>query len=494
MTAFQTILLVVYYCLLGLFCIYGLHKYHLIYLFLRHRRNRHQPPRHYADEELPKVTVQLPCFNEMFVIERVIDAACRLRYPREKLEIQVLDDSTDESVEVARRKVAEKRAEGHNIVHLHRTNRTGFKAGALAEGMKVAHGDFFAVFDADFIPHDDFLLKTVHHFTDEKVGMVQMRWDHLNRNYNFLTKVESILLDGHFIIESTARCRSGCFFNFNGTAGIWRKEAINDGGGWEHDTLTEDLDLSYRSQMAGWRFVYLLEEGAPAEVPTGMNAFKNQQHRWAKGITQTMRKILPRIWKSDLSFIVKMEATFHLTANLAYLAMVLMLTLMLPSFLIRLSLGPAGGSMLFDVLAFILMTFSFFAFYLVSQMSGGRNWKDTLKYLPFMTALGIGLAVNNSKAVLEALFGQVSPFVRTPKYGVVGRKPAKGTLRYRAGKSLQPLVELALGAYFGVILFTAIHYRAWAGVPFTALFFAAFLYIGTLSILENFARPAPRAA
>jgi hypothetical protein len=306
--------------------------------------------------------------------------------------------------------------------------------------------------------------------------------------------VGSILLDGHFIIESTARCRSGSFVNFNGTAGIWRRRAIEDGGGWQHDTLTEDLDLSYRSQLAGWRFVYLLEEGTPAEVPAGMNAFKNQQHRWAKGTTQTMRKLLPRIWRSELPFLVKVEATFHLSNNLAYVLMILMLTLMLPAFLIRLSMGTAAGSMLFDVIAFVLMTASFFTFYLVSQMDGGRNWRDTLKYLPLMAAVGVGLAVNNAKAVLEALFRQTSPFVRTPKLGAVGRKAAPQRSRYHAFVGLQPVVELALGLYFGVILYTAVHYRAWMGVPFTALFFVAFLYIGTLSIREHLARPATRAA
>jgi cellulose synthase/poly-beta-1,6-N-acetylglucosamine synthase-like glycosyltransferase len=297
--------------------------------------------------------------------------------------------------------------------------------------------------------------------------------------------VQSIYLDGHFIIESTSRCRSGRFVNFNGTAGIWRKQAILDAGGWEHDTLTEDLDLSYRSQLEGWRFVYLLEEGTPAEVPAEMNAFKNQQHRWAKGTIQTMRKLLPRIWKADLPLMVKLEASFHLTNNLAYLFMVLLLALMLPAMLIRLEHNLGMGAMAYDLSVFVLVTFSFFTFYLVSQMDGGRNWRDTIRYLPFLTAMGIGLAVNNSKAVLEALFGQESGFVRTPKYGLGELRGKVRRKRYRSIRSFQPLMELALGAYFAVILFTAIHYHVWLGIPFTLLFLAGFLYIGSLSLFER---------
>ncbi|MHC4473305.1 MAG: cellulose synthase family protein, partial [Planctomycetota bacterium] len=327
MTAFQAFIIGAYFALLALFCLYGLHKYYLVFLFFRHRKKRPVAKRRFEEAELPRVTIQLPFYNEMYVVDRLIDAVCRIRYPRDKLDIQVLDDSTDETREIARRKVEEKRAQGHDIVHLHRTDRVGFKAGALAAGMEVAKGEFLAIFDADFVPGEHFLERTIDHFTDPGVGMVQTRWDHLNRRFNFLTNIQSIYLDGHFIIESTSRCRSGRFVNFNGTAGIWRKDAILTAGGWQHDTLTEDLDLSYRSQLEGWRFVYLLEEGTPAEVPAEMNAFKSQQHRWAKGTIQTMRKLLPRIWKARLPLLTKVEATFHLTNNLAYLFMVLLLAL-----------------------------------------------------------------------------------------------------------------------------------------------------------------------
>jgi cellulose synthase/poly-beta-1,6-N-acetylglucosamine synthase-like glycosyltransferase len=485
LTTFQTLIIAVYFSLLGLFSLYGLHKFYLLYLFFRYRRKVPVPKAPYSKEDLPYVTIQLPFYNEMYVVERLIDAVCRIRYPRDRFEIQVLDDSTDETTEITAKKVAEKVAEGFDIVHIHRVDRVGFKAGALAAGMEVAKGEFLAVFDADFVPEPGFLDETIHFFSDPGVGMVQERWDHLNRRYNFLTNVQSIYLDGHFIIESPSRCRSGRFVNFNGTAGIWRKQAIRDAGGWQHDTLTEDLDLSYRSQLAGWKFVYLLEEGTPAEVPAEMNAFKSQQHRWAKGTIQTMRKLLPRIWKAELPLKVKIEATFHLTNNFAYLFMVLLVTLMLPALLIRQQHDLGGGVGMFDLIVFILVTVSFFAFYIGSQLDGGRNWRDTLRYLPFLTAMGIGLAVNNSRAVLEALFGEESPFVRTPKYGIKGTEGDVKQKRYRGIRSLQPLVELALGAYFAVILFAAIHYGLWMGIPFTLLFLVGFLYIGTLSIVER---------
>jgi cellulose synthase/poly-beta-1,6-N-acetylglucosamine synthase-like glycosyltransferase len=485
LTAFQAFIIGAYFALLALFCLYGLHKYYLVFLFFRHRKKRPVAKRRFEEAELPRVTIQLPFYNEMYVVDRLIDAVCRIRYPRDKLDIQVLDDSTDETREIARRKVEEKRAQGHDIVHLHRTDRVGFKAGALAAGMEVAKGEFLAIFDADFVPGEHFLERTIDHFTDPGVGMVQTRWDHLNRRFNFLTNIQSIYLDGHFIIESTSRCRSGRFVNFNGTAGIWRKDAILTAGGWQHDTLTEDLDLSYRSQLEGWRFVYLLEEGTPAEVPAEMNAFKSQQHRWAKGTIQTMRKLLPRIWKARLPLLTKVEATFHLTNNLAYLFMVLLLALMYPAMLIRLQHNLGMGAMAYDLAVFVLVTISFFSFYLASQMDGGRNWRDTIRYLPFLTAMGIGLAVNNSKAVLEALFGQESAFVRTPKYGLEGRSGATKRRRYRGLRSYQPLMELALGIYFAVILYTAIHYHVWLGIPFTLLFLAGFFYIGWQSIFER---------
>ena len=293
--AFDTAILIPYFVVMVILAFYGIHRYQLVWLYYHNKKKKalwDQPGGHYAPGELPFVTVQLPIFNEQFVIDRLIDAVCRIEYPRDRFEIQLLDDSTDETVQVAA-EIVERYARGtaglapQPIVHLHRTNRHGYKAGALDEGLKVARGELVAIFDADFVPSPDWLMKVVDHFAEPGIGMVQTRWTHLNRNYSFMTQVEAILLDGHFVLEHGGRSRSGVFFNFNGTAGVWRRVAISDGGGWQHDTLTEDTDLSYRVQMAGWKFKYLQDVECPAELPIEMTAFKTQQARWAKGLIQT---------------------------------------------------------------------------------------------------------------------------------------------------------------------------------------------------------------
>src|SRR6266436_1205079 len=316
MTLVETLTLAAYFFVLIVLAIYGWHRYYLVYLYMRNRDKepRPGPPL----DPLPVVTIQLPLYNEMYVAERLIEAVCRIDYPRDLLEIQVLDDSTDETRSIADRAVRRFAAQGTDIRYFHRADRSGYKAGALEAGLKVARGEFIGIFDADFIPTADFLTTLIPHFHNPKVGMVQARWGHINQNYSLLTKIQAILLDGHFILEHGGRNRGGRFFNFNGTAGIWRREAIADAGGWQHDTLTEDLDLSYRAQMKGWRFVFLQDVVAPAEIPVEMNAFKSQQHRWAKGSVQTCKKLLPRILASDLPLAIKTEATFHLTANFAY--------------------------------------------------------------------------------------------------------------------------------------------------------------------------------
>ncbi|MGQ0506888.1 MAG: cellulose synthase family protein, partial [Myxococcaceae bacterium] len=333
MTSIEILFLGVYFGVLFVLAVYGSHRYRMAYLYYRHKYKLPTPKGTLA--QLPRVTIQLPIFNEMYVVERLVDSVCKIEYPSELLEIQVLDDSTDETCGIARAVVERNRRLGHNVVYIHRENRQGFKAGALENGLKLAQGEFVAVFDADFVPSPDFLKRTVPFFSDDKIGMVQVRWGHLNREYSILTQAQSIFLDGHFIIEHTARNRSGAFFNFNGTAGIWRRSTINDAGGWQHDTLTEDLDLSYRAQLKGWQFVFLPDVVSPAEVPVDMNAFKSQQHRWAKGSIQTARKLLPTILRSNLPTAVKREAFFHLTNNLAYLLMVLLSLLMPLSMVLR---------------------------------------------------------------------------------------------------------------------------------------------------------------
>ncbi|MBX5482602.1 MAG: glycosyltransferase [Myxococcaceae bacterium] len=483
MTTVEIVFLGVYFGVLCVLSVYGSHRYRMAYLYYRHKFKLPTPAGKLTS--LPKVTIQLPIFNEMYVVERLVDSVCRIDYPRELLEIQVLDDSTDETCAIARAVVERNRQAGHNIVYLHRTNRKGFKAGALENGLKHAHGELVAVFDADFVPQPDFLRRTVPYFADPKVGMVQVRWGHLNRDYSLLTQAQSILLDGHFIIEHTARNRCGAFFNFNGTAGIWRRTAIGDGGGWQHDTLTEDLDLSYRTQLKGWKFVFLPDIVAPAELPVDMNAFKSQQHRWAKGSIQTARKLLPTILKSDQPAVVKREAFFHLTNNIAYLLMVLLSVMMPLSMVVRYNHG-LYGTLFLDLPFFITATASVGFFYVATQRELGMNWWQRVKYLPFLMALGIGLAVNNARAVVEALLNQQSAFARTPKTGAEGkqvRQPIKRT--YLGDKTLASLVELAFGLYFTGALWFAVDHEIWTSIPFLLLFQTGFLYVGLSSLLQG---------
>ena len=482
--AFDLALLIPYFVVLILLATYGVHRYVLVFLYYKNRKNKVQQPSGRFDE-LPRVTVQLPIFNEQFVVDRLVEAVCRLDYPREKLDIQVLDDSTDETVDAARAVVERYAALGHDITYHHRTNREGFKAGALQEGMKSAKGEFIAIFDADFVPPEDFLLKTVHYFAGPGVGMVQTRWAHINRHYSFLTEVEAILLDGHFILEHGARSRSGVFFNFNGTAGMWRRRAIEEAGGWQHDTLTEDTDLSYRAQLKGWRFVYLQDVECPAELPIEMTAFKTQQARWAKGLIQTSKKILPRVLTSDVPRRVKVEAWYHLTANISYPLMIVLSTLLLPAMIIRFYQG--WFQMLYiDLPLFLASTFSISSFYLVSQKElFPRNWPRTFLFLPFLMALGIGLTVTNSRAVLEALFGKQSPFARTPKYRVQSKADKAKAAKYRRRLGWVPWVELLIGTYFMAAVVYAMTNENYITVPFLLLFVLGFWCTGLMSLLQG---------
>ena len=481
---FDLALLIPYFVVLILLASYGVHRYRLVYLYYKNRANRTtEPPDQFAD--LPRVTVQLPIFNEQFVIERLMEAISRLSYPLDRLDIQVLDDSTDETQAVALGLVEHYAARGCPVTYHHRTNREGFKAGALAEGMKTAKGEFVAIFDADFVPPEDFLLRTIHHFTDPKIGMVQTRWTHINRNYSFLTEVEAILLDGHFVLEHSSRARSGLFFNFNGTAGVWRRSAIEEAGGWQHDTLTEDTDLSYRAQLKGWKFVYLQDVECPAELPVEMTAFKTQQARWAKGLIQTGKKILPQVMKSDQPFHVKFEAWYHMTANLSYPLMIVLSVLLLPAMIIRFYQG--WFQMLYiDLPLFMASTFSISSFYLVSQRElFPRSWPRALLYLPFLMALGIGLTITNTIAVLEALVGKQSAFARTPKYHVVSKMDKVRANKYRRRLGWVPWLELVIGGYFAMTVYYAVDNENYITVPFLILFVVGYWYTGLMSLLQG---------
>jgi cellulose synthase/poly-beta-1,6-N-acetylglucosamine synthase-like glycosyltransferase len=484
--AFDLALLIPYFVVLIILAAYGAHRYWLVYLYYKYKKNKTtEPPAHFDFDELPCVTVQLPIFNEQYVVDRLLDAVCRLEYPQEKLDIQLLDDSTDETVEVARILVERYAALGRPVVHLHRDNREGFKAGALEAGLKTAKGEFVAIFDADFVPPPDFLMKCIHHFTDPKVGMVQTRWTHINRNYSLLTQVEAILLDGHFVLEHSARSRTGVFFNFNGTAGMWRRRAIDEAGGWEHDTLTEDTDLSYRAQLKGWKFVYLQDVECPAELPVEMTAFKTQQARWAKGLIQVSKKILPKVFASDASRHVKIEAVYHLTANLSYPLMIVLSVLLLPAMIIRFYQG--WFQMLYiDLPLFMASTFSISSFYLVSQKElFPKSWLRSLLYLPLLMALGIGLTVTNTRAVLEALVGKQTAFARTPKYRVESKKDKVGAKKYRKRLGWVPWIELLIGTYFALAVFYAIDNENYFTVPFLLLFVIGYWVTGLMSLLQG---------
>lgn len=484
MPQISTIFLAFYFTLLIIPSIFGLHRYYLVYLYYRHRKDRPQAPAFDSLPEVPLVTVQLPIFNERYVVPRLIQTICEFDYPKDRMEIQVLDDSTDETVGIAAAEVEHYKARGFQIEHIRRGNREGFKAGALNEGLKRSKGKFVVVFDADFLPTKDFLKQVIpHFFADQNIGMVQVRWGHLNRDYSLLTRAQAILLDGHFIIEHTARNRSGCFFNFNGTAGAWRRECIESAGGWSGDTLTEDIDLSYRAQMKGWRFVYLEDVVAPAELPVDINALKTQQHRWAKGSVQVAKKLLPAILKGPYPWRVKMEAFFHLGANLNYLLIALV------SFLMPISIYIRQNERLYDLFwldlpFFISATWSVCVFYHHSQKKAYAHWTERVRYIFFSLAVGIGLCVNNSLAVLEGLFSERGEFRRTPKYAVVQKGDSWKDKTYRGKLNLTSVIEIVLTINFMIALAYALAEQVYFSVPFLLLFEIGYFYTSFLSLLQ----------
>ncbi|MGI4756076.1 MAG: cellulose synthase family protein [Janthinobacterium lividum] len=494
LNAFDLGLLIPYFIVMVILAFYGIHRYQLVWLYYRNKKKAAtsaNPPMSFQAEDLPFVTIQLPIFNEQYVIDRLVDACCRINYPRDRFEIQVLDDSTDETHEVAGN-IVKRYAEGtaglepQPIHYLHRTDRYGYKAGALDAGLHTAKGSLIAIFDADFVPPPDWLNKVIHHFAEPSIGMVQTRWTHLNRDYSFLTQVEAILLDGHFVLEHGGRSRAGVFFNFNGTAGMWQRRAIEEAGGWQHDTLTEDTDLSYRAQLKGWKFKYLQDVECPAELPIEMTAFKTQQARWAKGLIQTSKKILPRVLKSDAPFHTKLEAWYHLTANLSYPLMIVLSVLLMPAMIIRSWQGWVQ-MLLIDFPLFMASTMSISSFYLVSQKElFPKRWYKTFLYLPFLMSLGVGLTITNTKAVMEALFGVQSAFARTPKYRVQNKGEKNfAAKKYRKRLGIIPWIELLIGCYFAFTVWYAVTSENYFTVPFLLLFVLGYWYTGLLSLLQG---------
>ncbi len=475
----ETVLVALYFSVLLALCAYGGHRAHLVLLCLRHRRRLAKtalPAAGLGDKPMPAVTIQLPLYNEATVVERLLDAVATMDYPRELLEIQVLDDSTDETRQLAAAKIAALQSRGLDIQHVRRPNRVGYKAGALDYGQGFAKGELIAIFDADFIPQPGFLRDVVGHFADQGVGMVQTRWGHLNRSRSGFTEVQALMLDGHHLVENRGRFGAGLMFNFSGTGGVWRKQAIVDAGGWQHDTLTEDLDLSYRAQMAGWRFVYRPDVVTPAELPEDMAAFRAQQYRWAKGTVQTARKLLATIWKGNLGLTQRIEASFHLLPHFAYPLMVLLSVLLLPA-LVLLPATDVGTMLLVDLPLCLGATGSLASFYITAEKAQGRSAWRAVYRLPALIALGAGMAPHLTRAVLHGLRQMAGEFVRTPKRG-----EKQG--RYRQATQL-PYAELALATVSVTSVAASIHTHHWFAAPFAALFAVGYSYVAWRVVAEQ---------
>jgi cellulose synthase/poly-beta-1,6-N-acetylglucosamine synthase-like glycosyltransferase len=482
---FDWAILVPYFAILAVLSVYGLHRYEMIRGYLKHRaRWNQQPPQRF--DKLPRVTVQLPIYNEQYVVERLLAEVLKMDYPRELFEVQVLDDSTDETHPFTENLVREHALAGHPITYIHRSNRYGFKAGALENGLKTATGELVAVFDADFIPPSDFLRRTVDYFADPQVGMVQTRWTYLNRHQNLLTEVQAILLDGHFVLEHMARSGNGLFFNFNGTGGVLRRSMIQDAGGWQHDTLTEDSDLSYRAQLKGWKFMYAPTVECPSELPAETYGFQVQQSRWAKGLTQVALKLLPSILRSKLPWRVKAEAFFHLTPNISYPLMIAITALILPVMIVRFYMGWLE-ILLIDVPLIAASFWSISAFYVVAQrVLFPDRWKRSLLFLPALMAAGVALTIINTRSVIEALVGYQTAFARTPKVGQTKQLAGAAAMKYRSRSGWLPYAELAVGTVFLAIMVYAIDSFNYMALPFLMLFVGGYYWAGITTLWTEY--------
>ncbi|ELR69757.1 Glycosyltransferase [Fulvivirga imtechensis AK7] len=473
-------IVIILYCLaLLLIFLFSLGQLHLTWHYLKTKKQKDQVP---ATElkDLPNVTVQLPLFNEKYVAGRLIDAVCRFDYPQEKLEVQVLDDSTDETVAIVADKVMEWKRLGVNIRHIRREDREGFKAGALQYGLEIAEGEYIAIFDADFLPYPDFLKKTLVAFTPE-VGLVQTRWGHLNRDYSLLTELQAFGLDAHFSVEQSGRNHAGSFINFNGTGGVWRKKCIEEAGGWSADTLTEDLDLSYRAQMKGWKFRYLENCVAPAELPVIMPAIKSQQYRWNKGAAETARKNLGRLLQANIRLSIKIHAIFHLFSSSVFVCLLMAAILSIPMLFIK-EANP-GIEMLFDLGSiFLIGFFSIAFFYWISakQMQPKHTGRYYFKLFPAFLVVSMGMSLHNGIAVVEGLLGRKTAFIRTPKFNIINRKDSwKNNIYIKPKISPLTILEGLLSLYFIFGVVAGIQLQDWGLIIFhvmLALGFASVFY------------------
>ncbi|MFN3134810.1 MAG: cellulose synthase family protein [Candidatus Kryptonium sp.] len=492
----EALVLAIYFISIFVLSIFGSHGFVLVYYYFKNKkdeiegRKKKLKPKTLeelfgSEENYPNVTIQLPIYNELYVAPRLLDAVSKIDYPKEKMQIQVLDDSTDETVQVVALKVMELKAKGFDIEHMRRGTREGFKAGALKYGMKFAKGDFIAIFDADFVPKPDFLKKTLPYFyLDGNIGMVQTRWEHLNEDYSLLTQAQALALNGHFIMEQYVKNESGFFITFNGTGGIWRKSCIEDAGNWEGDTLAEDMDLSYRAQLKKWKFIFLKDVVSPAELPSEINALKSQQFRWTKGAIEVGLKYLREIWRENLPLKVKLEATFHLTNNFVF--PFILLTALLNPIVVMIKERGDYDWYYFVMGIFILPFFGPFLVYTLAQKEIYANWKDKIILFPLFLAGSMGLAVNNTRAVILALLKEKTEFIRTPKYGLMGAKEKWETKRYVASRvEWVTYVEILLAIYMFIGMMISVYYLELAALPFQMMFFAGFSFIGILSVKHS---------
>ncbi|MHC5210195.1 MAG: cellulose synthase family protein [Planctomycetota bacterium] len=487
-----TLIVALYWIAVGGLCLYGINCYVLCRAFRRNSavhferlaRQRETWRVAASGRPPPFVTVQLPVYNERFVVERLLRAVAEFDYPRDRFEIQVLDDSTDDTSSITARVVTELVGRGLEVSHLRRSDRKGYKAGALRDGMARARGEFIAIFDADFLPDASFLQSTVPFFTNPDVGLVQTRWGHLNREHSALTRAQGLAIDGHFGIEQAGRCWSGWLLNFNGTAGIWRRKAIEDAGGWQADTLTEDLDLSYRAQLAGWRIEYAADVEVPAEIPADITAFKSQQRRWAKGSIQTAKKLLPRVWRSGLPLTTRIQATLHLTHYLVHPLMLLVALLAAPVLLSGRGMPLSAPTFALAAALLLLGTCGPTTLYITAQRALRTDWRKRLVSLPVLMLIGTGIAVSNTRAVLEALAGVDSAFVRTPKRSMTDANSARSPTGYKLPLDTVFVVEAAAAAYSAWGLSLYLQHGRWLIGPFLALYTLGFTSVALLSLRE----------
>lgn len=495
--AFVDVIIIALYVLgLSVIFIYTLAQGHLAWHYLKSRTYNPEPERDWAAKgtgEYPLVTVQLPVYNEKYVINRLIDAVEDFDWPKEKLEIQVLDDSTDETVQIIADKVGQLREQGIQIHHIQRNSREGFKAGALQYGLKRARGAFTAIFDADFVPKPDFLMKTIPHFENEHIGMVQTRWGHLNKDYSLLTKAQAFALNAHFTVEQAGRNSAGYFMNFNGTAGVWRTSCIEDAGGWHHDTLTEDLDLSYRAQLKGWEFQYLEDVVSPAELPVTVSALKSQQFRWMKGAAETARKHLANIWKAHLPLIKKIQGTSHLLSSSIFIFILLISLTSVP--LLFISAGGGGVGPILKFMSFflsgLLLWILFYSLPLIKEK--GSTAQKVLLFsgmFPIFLSISMALSVHNTLAVLKGYAGKTSPFIRTPKFNITGISDSWKTNKYLITDiTLPTIMEGLLALYFLAGIVAAFLIGDSAMIIFHIMLSSGFGILFGYSLYERMVKP-----